>query len=67
MTIESLLTQFYTDLILVKRDSEQTALTYKISASEFLIWCQTEKLKLRAISVQNLMYYLIKRKTDGCS
>ena len=67
MTIESLLTQFYTDLILVKRDSEQTALTYKISASEFLLWCQTEKLKLRAISVQNLMYYLIKRKTDGCS
>ena len=63
MTIESLLTQFYTDLILVKRDSEQTALTYKISANEFLTWCKEEKLRLREISVQNLMYYLIKRKT----
>ena len=35
MTVEMLLDQFYADLILVERDSEQTAQTYKISAQEF--------------------------------
>ncbi len=67
MTIESLLNQFYTDLILVKRDSQQTAITYKISAQEFLNWLVTERIKLKDLSVQNLLYYLIKRQSDGCS
>ena len=67
MTIEILLNQFYTDLLLVKRDSEQTAITYKISAEEFLTWLASEKIKLKEVSVQNLLYYLIKRKENGCS
>jgi len=67
MTIENFLNQFYTDLILVKRDSEQTAVTYKISAEEFLNWLSTEKIKLKDVSVQNLFYYFIKRQTDGAS
>ena len=67
MTIEILLNQFYTDLLLVKRDSKQTAITYKISAEEFLNWLVTEKIKLKEVSVQNLLYYLIKRKEKGCS
>ena len=67
MTIEYLLEQFYSDLIMVKRDSEKTADTYKISAEEFLKWLVSERIKLRAVNVQNLMYYLLKRKTDGCS
>ena len=67
MTIEFLLNQFYTDLILVKRDSQQTAITYKISAQEFLNWLVTERIKLKDLSVQNLLYYLIKRQSDGCS
>ena len=67
MTIEILLNQFYTDLLLVKRDARQTALTYKISAEEFLKWLVTEKIKLKDVSVQNLLYYLIKRQSDGCS
>lgn len=67
MTIEWLLDQFYSDLILVKRSSVQTAATYKISAQEFLNWLVTERIKLRDVSVQNLMYYLAKRQTDGCS
>lgn len=67
MTIEILLNQFYTDLLLVKRDSEQTAITYKISAEEFLNWLVTEHIKLKDVSVQNLLYYIIKRKEDGCS
>lgn len=67
MTIQLLLDQFYSDLIMVKRDSEQTALTYKISAEEFLDWLVKEQIKLKEVSVQNLFYYLIKRKEDGCS
>jgi len=67
MTIESLLDHFYTDLLLVSRDSQQTAATYKISAEEFLNWLVYEKIKLKEVSVQNLLYYLIKRKSDGCS
>ena len=67
MTIAELLNQFYSDLILVKRDSEQTALTYKISAEEFLNWLASEHTKLRDVSAQTLMYYLVKRQTDGCS
>lgn len=67
MTIEILLNQFYTDLIMVKRDSEQTAITYKISAGEFLNWLVNEQIKLKNVSVQNIFYYLIKRKEDGCT
>ena len=67
MTIEILLNQFYTDLMLVKRDSEQTAITYKISAEEFLNWLVSERIKLKDVSVQNLLYYIIKRKEDGAS
>ena len=67
MTIESLLDQFYTDLLLVRRDAQQTALTYKISAEEFLNWLVVERIKLKDVSVQNLLYYLIKRQSDGCS
>ena len=52
---------------MVKRDSEKTADTYKISAEEFLKWLVSERIKLKSVNVQNLMYYLLKRKTDGCS
>jgi len=67
MTIEELLNHFYSDLILVKRDSEQTALTYKISCGEFLNWLVDQRVKLKDVTVQNLMYYLIQRKSDGCT
>lgn len=67
MTKEIFLNQFYTDLLLVKRDSKQTAITYKISAEEFLDWLAVERIKLKDVSVQNLLYYLIKRQTDGSS
>ena len=67
MTISELLQQFYTDLILVKRDSEQTALTYKISAEEFLKWLSRQRIKLRSVTVQHLMNYFITRREAGCS
>lgn len=65
MTIEELLNHFYSDLILVKRSAEQTALTYKISSGEFLHWLVEEKIKLKDVTVQNLVFFLVKRKTEG--
>ena len=65
MTIQDLLDQFYADIILVNRMSEMTAQTYRISAQEFLEWLIQEKIKLREVTVQNLVYFLMKRKTQG--
>ena len=65
MTVEMLLDQFYADLILVERDSELTAQTYKTSAQEFLEWLVTQRIKLADVTAQNLVYFLMKRKTDG--
>ena len=67
MKASELLQKFYTDLILVKRDSEQTALTYKISAEEFLKWILLKKISLKAVTIKHLMCYLINRKEEGCS
>lgn len=67
MTIPEFLNQFYSDLILVKRDSEQTAMTYKFSVEEFLKYLATEKIKLREVSSQTLIIFLIKRQTEGVS
>lgn len=67
MTIDGLLELFYADLLLVKRNSEQTAMTYKLSAQEFLHWLQSERIKLKEVTAQNLTYYLVKRKSDGTS
>lgn len=67
MTIQGLLEQFYADLLMVKRTAEKTALTYKISAEEFLNWLVVERIKLKEVTTQNLVYYLMKRKVDGCS
>lgn len=68
MTIDELLQHFYSDLLLVRRDSVRTAETYKIAAEEFLNWLVEQHIKLKNVSVQNLMYYIIKRQTeDGCT
>ena len=68
MTVEELLQHFYSDLLMVKRDSVRTAETYKIAANEFLNYLVEQHIKLKDVSVQHLMYYIIKRQTeDGCS
>lgn len=67
MTIEQLLNQFYSDLILVKRDAQKTAETYKISAETFLNWLVEERIKLADVTPQNITYFLVKRKTEGCN
>src|SRR5574344_846547 len=66
MTIELLLSRFYTDIVTVERRAELTARTYTESAGIFLHWCQNEQLKLAQITVQNLLYYLVWRRTKGC-
>ena len=67
MTIQDLLDHFYADIILVNRMSEMTAQTYRISAQEFLEWLVEEKIKLRDVTTQDLVYFLMKRKTQGNS
>lgn len=67
MTIEQLLNQFYSDLILIKRDAQKTAETYKISAETFLNWLVEERIKLADVTPQNITYFLVKRKTEGCN
>ena len=53
---------FYTDLILVKRTSEQTAATYKLSAKDFLLWLQNEHIKLNSVTPKELTFYFASRK-----
>ncbi|MBS7261465.1 MAG: tyrosine recombinase [Treponema sp.] len=65
MTVQILLEQFYTDLLLVKRDSDETAATYKESSSLFLEWCVQKQKKLKDITVQDLMYFLMDRRNAG--
>jgi len=67
MTIEQLLDQFYSDLILVKRHAQKTAETYRTSVAEFLYWLQSERIKLSDVKAQNITYFLVKRKTEGCN
>lgn len=64
MDIETFLQQFYTDLRLKMRDSEETAQTYKTSAKLFLCWLSDQRIKLADVSVQTLIYYLLYRKTS---
>ncbi|MBQ7159542.1 MAG: tyrosine recombinase [Treponema sp.] len=66
MTIQSLLTQFYTDLVTVERLAELSARTYEESAKVFLEWCVQEQVKLRDITTQNLLYFIVWRKENGC-
>jgi integrase/recombinase XerD len=65
MTVELLLEQFYTDVRTVERLSENTAKTYSECILQFLKKLQEMKIKLRDVTVQNLVYYLAWRKSMG--
>ncbi len=65
MTVDSILSDFFTDLIMVKRLSKQTAVTYCISSKNFLLWCRDEKIKLNQVRTKTLLYYLVWRKSKG--
>jgi integrase/recombinase XerD len=67
LTVPVILSRFYTDSMLVERRSEKTAETYRLTAGEFLDWCVEKRIKLGAVNVQQLMYYIVWRKTHGCT
>lgn len=52
---------------MVERVSKLTAETYKISVKLFFYWCAKNSLKLRDITVQNLIFYMAWRKTQDKS
>ncbi|MBQ9239295.1 MAG: tyrosine recombinase [Treponema sp.] len=66
MTIPSVLAQFEQDLLLVERHSALTVSTYRTAVEVFLRWCQQERIKLSAVTVRDLLYYVTWRKTTGC-
>lgn len=67
MTIDDFLNQYYSDLILVQRQSELTASTYKILAKDFLEYLTEQKIKIKDVDTRILIWYLEKRKTSGIS
>ncbi|MDD5930107.1 MAG: tyrosine-type recombinase/integrase [Spirochaetales bacterium] len=67
MTSDEFLNHFYSDLILVGRKSELTALTYKISTKEFFDFLAKQRIKLRDVSVNDLISYFTMRRTAECT
>lgn len=67
MTAEELLNHFYSDLILVGRKSELTAQTYRISAKEFLDFLVASKIKLRSVTVRDLIVFFTQRRCGECT
>ncbi|HAH60633.1 MAG TPA: recombinase XerD [Treponema sp.] len=67
LSIPVILSRFYTDLLLVERRARKTAETYRLSVNEFLDWCVEKRIKLSSVNVQTLLYYIVWRKTEGCT
>lgn len=67
MTIELLLQSFYTYLLTVERLSENTSKTYLEVVKIFLNWLNSEKIKISTVTIQNMIYYIVWRSTNGCS
>ncbi|MCR5613164.1 tyrosine-type recombinase/integrase [Treponema sp.] len=65
--ISDFLDLFYSDLLMAERDRKLTAVTYRISAEGFLLWCCENKLKIRNIKSKDLIHYSVWRKTNGIS
>ncbi len=64
MTIDGLISQFYTDLLTVERLSALSCQTYAESAKLFLLWLQKEEVKLALVTKKILVHYLIWRRTE---
>ena len=67
MRLDAFLDQFYADLLMAERNRQLTAMTYRISAEIFLLWCQDRHLKLSKVTSKDLIYYSVWRKTQGIS
>lgn len=67
MRLDAFLDQFYADLLMAERNRQLTAMTYRISAEIFLLWCQDRHIKLSQVTSKDLIYYSVWRKTQGIS
>ncbi|GMO61354.1 MAG: site-specific tyrosine recombinase [Treponemataceae bacterium] len=66
-THTQLLDNFYSHLILVERKATLTAATYRTSLTAFLQWLAAEKIELQNVIHVNIVYFLVKRQTEGAS
>ncbi|MBQ5491071.1 MAG: tyrosine recombinase [Treponema sp.] len=64
---DRLLKQFYGELLLVDRHAELTAQTYVSCIQEFLTWLHEVPLAVEQVETQALVYYLLWRKSQGCT
>lgn len=62
-----LLERFYDELLTVERKSRLTAQTYKIAVKELLDWCLLKKIDYCALTIRDLLCYLVWRKAEGLS
>lgn len=60
---KSIIPLYCDDLFAVERRGELTVETYRIAIKELLSWCAEKELRYTTLTVQNLMYYLVWRKT----
>jgi len=63
----SLLNEFYTDLILVERHAQLTAETYFLSCQEFIRWAEEKKYPIKEFDVKKLFFFLVSRREKSCS
>lgn len=65
MEKNSLLQEFYSELLFVENHGKLTAETYLICVQEFLDYLEKSETPLEKVTVQSLLYYTAFRKTSG--
>lgn len=65
--IKNLLKEFYNEIIFVENLSKGTAETYLLSVKEFLTYLNENKIFVKDVNVQTVLYYSAWRKTQGLS
>ncbi len=63
LSTNKILSHFLDELLSVEWKGVLSVETYRFSVNKFLLWCQQSKKSLASITVQDLMYYLVWRKT----
>jgi len=67
VTIETFVSQFYTDLLTVERLSKLSCETYCESAKYFLHYLVKENIKLNMVNTQTLLFFVVWRRENGCN
>ncbi len=58
-----IVTKYTDDLLLIERKGKLSVETYRIAIIELLRWCETKQIHYANLTAQDLMYYLVWRKT----